>query len=299
VIKEQPLEVSIIIPLLDHADELLRCLRALDAQTYGRGRFEVVVVSNASETPLDSLIEQFSFARCIREPKPGSYAARNRGVEASRAEIIAFTDADCAPESTWIERGVRAIRHLAVLGSVAGKIELTFHHPTERTTAELFESVLGFRQKAYVEWGFGATANLFTTRATIARVGPFDERLMSGGDAEWGHRLRAQGLTLEYADDVRVFHAARRTFRQLFQKAARVGGGLQQIAEQEGRATVGLLGHAFRELLLLRTIRAHLSDNRLSSIGKKLRFAAVVWAVEFVRTGERYRVHYGGTPRRR
>jgi hypothetical protein len=181
---------------------------------------------------------------------------------------------------------------------VAGKIELTFGDPSKRTAAELFESVFGFPQKTYVEWGFAVTANLFTTRATVTRVGLFDERLLSGGDLEWGHRLRALGLAQEYADDVRVFHDARGTLGELLEKSVRVAGGVQQMAEQRGRGTAGLLGHAVRQLVLLRAIRAHLSDERLGTFGRKLRFAGVVWLVELVRILERYRVHYGGTPRR-
>jgi hypothetical protein len=34
------------------------------------------------------------------------------------------------------------------------------------------------------------------------------------------------------------------------------------------------------------------------STRRKLKFAAVVWIVDLLRTVERYRVHYGGTPRR-
>ena len=292
---ERP-DVSIIIPVFNQPNELLRCLRALEAQTYRDRRFEVVVVDNGSDPSVGQLTEPFSFARCIREPKPGQFAARNRGIEASRAELLGFTDADCVPADNWLERGVRAVQRLTGPGSVAGKIELTFHDSKKRTAAELFESVLGFRQKTYVEWGFCATSNLFTTRATMDRVGLFDERLMSGGDAEWGRRLRAHGLAQEYADDVRVFHDARRTLGQLCQKAVRVAGGVQQTAEQEGRGTAGLLDHAIHELVRLPTSRAHLSDERLGTIGRKLRFAGVVWVRELVHTIERYRVHYGGRP---
>jgi GT2 family glycosyltransferase len=292
---ERP-DVSVIIPVLNQADELMRCLHALEAQTYRNGRFEVVVVDNGSDPPIGQLNEHFPFVRCIREPKPGSYAARNRGIEASQAELLAFTDADCVPADTWIERGIRAVQRLSAPGSVAGKIELTFHDPRKRTAAELFESVFGLPQKTYVEWGFGATANLFTTRATMDRVGLFDERLMSCGDAEWGHRLRPQGLAQEYADDVRVVHGARLTLGQLFQKAVRVAGGVQQTAEQEGRGTAGLLVHAFQRLVKLQAIRAHLW--KFGTISDKLRFAGVVWVHELVHTFERYRVHFGGKPRR-
>lgn len=286
--------VSIIIPVFNQGAELLRCLAALSGQTYHGSRFEVVVVDNASDRPVAPLTQAFPFARCVREPKPGSYAARNRGIEASRGEILGFTDADCVPAANWIERGVCAVQRLAGAGMVAGKIELTLHDPGKPTAAELFESIFGFPQDTYVKWGFGATANLFTTRATVDKVGLFDDSLMSGGDMEWGQRLRSRGLVQEYADDQRVSHSARRTLGQLLRKSVRVAGGVQQVADRRGQGTAGLPVHARQQLVQLQRIRANLSDERLDSVSRKLRFAAVVWLVELSQTLERYRVHCGG-----
>jgi GT2 family glycosyltransferase len=292
-------DISIIIPVFNQRESLHRCLRALAAQTYPCSRFEVVVVDNESSSPVADMVESFPFARCIRERKPGSYAARNRGIVESRADLLAFTDADCVPTKTWLERGVRTIRGLPGAGGIGGRIELTFQEAQQRTAAELYESIFGLRQERYVGWGFAATANLLTTRNTFNRVGLFDERLMSGGDVKWGHCVRAQGLSLNYAGDVCVVHPARRTLRQLCQQTVRVAGGLQQIAEEhQGGTTAGLLLNAVRELILLRSIRTHISDDILGAIDQRVRFACTVWMVELVRTLERYRVHYGGTPRR-
>jgi glycosyltransferase involved in cell wall biosynthesis len=292
-------DISIIIPVFNQGESLERCLHALGTQTYPRGRFEVVVVDNGSDSPVAEMVESFPFARCIREPKPGSYAARNRGIVESRADFLAFTDADCLPTATWLERGVGSIRRLPRYGGVGGRIDLIFQEAQRRTAAELYEGVFGLRQERYVGWGFAATANLFTTRNTFERVGLFDERLMSGGDQKWGHCVRAEGLSLNYADDVCVVHPARRTLLQLCQQTVRIAGGLQQIAEERNRGTAaGLLLSAVQELILLQSIRAHISDDTLGSIDQKLRFAGVAWVVEFVRALERYRVYFGGTPRR-
>lgn len=290
--------VSIIIPVFNQGEELLRCLRALEAQSYPRNRFEVIAVDNGSERPLCPLIERFSFARCIRELKPGSYVARNRGIQAARGELLGFTDADCVPASSWIERGVRAVRALPGAGMVAGKIELTLLNPSSPTAAELFEVVFGFPQETYIGWGFGATANLFTTRATVDQVGLFDEQLMSSGDLEWGHRLRSQGLAQVYADDVRVSHAARSTLRQLREKSLRVAGGIQQLADRHGLSTLRLFARTSKQLIQMGRIRAHINHEQLGGFKRKVKFVAVVWIVELSQTLERFRVHFGGTPRR-
>ena len=290
--------VSIVIPVFNQATDLARCLAALERQTYPADRFEVIVVDNGSDEPIGPVAERFSCVRAISEPAPGSYAARNRGIEASRAEILAFTDADCVPADDWVERGARAVQRLSGAGMVAGKIELTFPDPDKRTAVELFETVLGLPQELFLTWGFGATANLFTTKATIDRVGPFDARLMSGGDMEWGQRVRALGLAQQYGPDVRVFHPARRTLHQLWKKSIRVAGGYQQVADHRGEGTSGILTDAVRQLIRLDQIRAHIADPRLGTIGRRLKFAAILWLVELLRLFERYRVHRGGRPSR-
>ena len=84
---------------------------------------------------------------------------------------------------------------------------------------------------------------------------------MSGGDMEWGQRLRARGFSQVYADDVRVSHPARRTLGQLFRKSIRVAGGVQQVADQRGMASTDCLSHAKRHLIQLRRVRNNLSTD--------------------------------------
>ena len=103
---------------------LLECLRGLGRQTCQDG-FEVVVVDNNSDEPIGDLMAPFPFARAVQEAKPGSYAARNRGIDASRGALRGFTDADCVPAADWIERGVAAIRRLPEGGLIGGRIDLT------------------------------------------------------------------------------------------------------------------------------------------------------------------------------
>ena len=290
--------VSIIIPVFNQARELAGCLAALERQTYPADRFEAIVVDNGSDEPIGPVVARFPCARPIAEPAAGSYTARNRGIEASGGTILAFTDADCLPAPQWIECGVKAVQRLPGAGMVAGQIAMMFHDPGKATAVELYESIFGLPQDLFLAWGFGATANLFTTRTTIEQVGLFDERLMSGGDMEWGQRLRALGLAQEYAPDACVSHPARRTFAQLWKKTIRVAGGLQQVAERRGQGIRELPTDAMRQLILMRHIRAHLADERLGTLNRRLAFATVAWLVELLRIAERCRVHWGGRPAR-
>lgn len=282
--------VSIVIPVLNDSQALLTCLRALSRQTFERRAFEVLVVDNGSRPPVGNLATDFPFVRVLREEKPGSYAARNRAVIDAQGAVVGFTDADCVPESDWIEQGVAAILRLGD-GMVGGPIEITVDDPSKPKAAELYEVIFGFPQATYIQSGFAATANLFTSRDTLARVGAFDERFKSGGDAEWGQRLRAMGLAQVYSDPVRVRHPARRTVTALLRKVVRVASGGQQLAEHRHEGTQGLRQYAWRQIVKLTRIRANISNPWLDGFGRKVRFGALVWTVDVVRTAVRYSIH--------
>src|SRR4051812_27832091 len=94
--------VSVIVPVFNQSEPLRACLRALNGQTSPRARFEVIVVDNGSTDPVSVPTGSHSTVRVEGESKPGSYAARNRGVAIARGSVIAFTDADCVPAADWV-----------------------------------------------------------------------------------------------------------------------------------------------------------------------------------------------------
>lgn len=288
--------VSVIIPTFNQHSELARCLAALSRQTYPAHRFEVIVVDNDSKPPLAQ--DDVPYVRLVRERKPGSYAARNRGILTARGDVLAFTDADCIPRADWIEQGVAAVECIGARGIVGGRIDTVVRDLDRPTAAEIVDSVLAFPQERYVAAGFAVTANLFTTKATFDRVGHFNETLMSGGDVEWGGRVRQDGLPIVYAAEVAVSHHARRTVGQLWRKSRRVAGGVQQIAQRRGRGTRDIATQALQQLILLRRIREHLNHHALVTLDRKLKFAATVWSVDLLHTLERCRVQLGGTASR-
>ncbi len=222
--------VTVIIPAYNDRERLVRCLECLENQTYPSDRYEVLVVDNASDEPIVQLVEPFVRARALFEAKQGSYAARNTGIEQACGEVVAFTDSDCLPQSDWLEAGVRLLTQREGIGLVAGRIEVFCKDPRRPTGAELYDSVLGFPQQRFVEEsGFGATANVFTFKQVIDRVGPFNRQVKSGGDSEWGWRVGAGGFAVIYGDDVVVRHPARETVAELTRKSRRVQKGIKDL----------------------------------------------------------------------
>ncbi|MDY6937728.1 MAG: glycosyltransferase family A protein [Cyanobacteriota bacterium] len=225
--------VSVIIPVFNDVEALETCLRFLARQTYPHEFYEIIVIDNRSDRDIKGVVDRFERVVYSYESCPGSYIARNRGLSIAKGEVIAFTDSDCIPESDWIDRGVAALTQTENCGLVAGKIETCFHNPDRPTPVELYDKILAFPQKNYLEkTHFGVTANLFTFKQVIDTVGAFDEALKSGGDYEWGQRVYQAGYRQAYGEKVRVSHPARSTFSQLSKKIGRVVKGQYDLQEK-------------------------------------------------------------------
>ena len=100
-------DVSVIICTHNRRARLLRACAALSHQAYPPGRFELIVVDNASEDDTAEAIDQFRRAspfacRRIAEPALGKSRALNAGAAAARGALLAFTDDDCEPQPAWL-----------------------------------------------------------------------------------------------------------------------------------------------------------------------------------------------------
>lgn len=236
--------VSVIIPLYN--DPRIRLtLDALLQQTYPPDAYEILVVDNGSQDDSPALVQSYDLAQVkllTEHDRQGSYAARNTGLAAAKGEIIAFTDSDCIPASDWLAAGARRLGSRPNVGLVAGRIDLFVADPERPTLAEQYELITAFNQKRNVAQDyFGVTANLFTYAAVVLAVGPFDPRLQSGGDFEWGQRVYRTGYAQLYADDVIVRHPTRRTVRQLVRKVVRTASGGYDLTVRYGLKRQGFL----------------------------------------------------------
>jgi glycosyltransferase involved in cell wall biosynthesis len=180
-------------------------LRALDAQTLPRERFEVVVVDDGSRDETASIAETWAAEDCarrrlIRGAGNGPGSARNLGIRSSRGAWIAFTDSDTMPAPEWLERALAALRrHGAV--ALEGAVE---PWPPES---------IGPRTHQVVNrnGGLYMTANMIYRRDLLEELGGFDERFTEPflEDSDLAFRVMDSGHEIPFASDVRVRHHVR------------------------------------------------------------------------------------------
>lgn len=214
--------ISIIIPTYKDWERLSLCLNALNNQTIPKDQFEIIVVNN---NPSDSPPDQFFFpenCRLIVEKKPGSYAARNSGLQIASGKIIGFTDSDCIPDKDWIKNATLFFSNNKDCSRIAGRIEL-FYKSNHLTTAELYEKVYAFKQDFAASIGSCVTGNMFTYKHVFEYIGPFRDDLLSGGDHEWSLRAQKRNFKIVYCENVLIKHPARLKMSELVKKSKRTG----------------------------------------------------------------------------
>jgi glycosyltransferase involved in cell wall biosynthesis len=299
--------VSVILPVYcprgQGLDELAECLGRLSGQTWPRDQTELIVIDNGCPG-IERVLAPHPHVRLVREEQPGSYAARNAGLRIARGEVLAFTDADCLPEPGWLACGAAGVADGQPTSVVTGPIRLvTPRPPGVSPTAYLYSAALSFVPKgAHPTGGFGATANLIVRRATMDAVGPFDASFKSGGDWDWGRRAAELGFRTRFDPELCVGHQARPTVGSILRRELRLAGGNQMHQNRRGPAS---RVRRVRDLLyseLRGDLRWAMHQLRKAShsepVSTRLSAAALVVAVQTLRTAERLRVMLGGAARR-
>ena len=96
--------VSVVIIVRNMQDTIGTCLKSIIKQNIPESKYEIIVIDNNSTDKTREVAKQYP-VKLLIEDKVGNFGgARNRGVEVSNGEIIAFIDADCVAERDFLER---------------------------------------------------------------------------------------------------------------------------------------------------------------------------------------------------
>jgi GT2 family glycosyltransferase len=223
-------ELTIVIVSHNTKAELEHCLRSLQ-QHPPRMSHEIVVVDNASQDgSADAVRSQWPGVHVIAlERNIGFAAANNRGIRATRGELILLLNSDTIVPEGAIDRlavTLRTLPRAAVVGPQIvdgdGRRELSF--------GRMMSPVAELRQKALVRLGSAArieqltsrdrevdwvtAACLLVSRKDAEAAGLFDERyFMYCEDVDFCAAIRARGGAVYFTPSSQVVHLRGRSWR--------------------------------------------------------------------------------------
>jgi glycosyltransferase involved in cell wall biosynthesis len=117
---------------------LARTLAALQAQTLPQDRWELLLIDNASVSPLSATwpLDWHFRARHIAEPKLGVAAARIRAMREAQADLILFVDDDNVLAPKYAELALERAHAEPALGCFGGQLLPEFEIQPEEWTRQ-------------------------------------------------------------------------------------------------------------------------------------------------------------------
>ncbi|MEO0652009.1 MAG: glycosyltransferase family A protein, partial [Planctomycetota bacterium] len=208
-------DLSVVIPTHGRPRELRQCVLALEQQSLGTDRFEVIVVDDGSATPATEALAGLSPSfplEVLRQNNAGACAARNLGNTRARAGIVVYFNDDALPLTDCLERHLTLQRADREGHAVMGRFPL---HPNVRstpfqhlidTTNLLFAHPL-MKSGVLYHGAAWCTGNLSVRRSVLEASGGFGAGLWFAEDCELGYRLeRDQGLRIRYDRQAVALH---------------------------------------------------------------------------------------------
>jgi glycosyltransferase involved in cell wall biosynthesis len=211
------LEYSIVVPTYQRRDSLARCLKAIAALEFPRGRFELIVVDDGSPAPPADLIASLASldptlqARLVCAAHGGPAAARNAGAHIARGRYLVFTDDDCAPHRGWLQ----AIDHCLAAASgpstvIGGQtLNVLADNPYATASQGIVDFLYDYFGERSTPRQFFTSNNLVIPRDGFIAIGGFDDgfHLAAAEDRDLCERWNVAGGELRFAADVVVDHA--------------------------------------------------------------------------------------------
>jgi glycosyltransferase involved in cell wall biosynthesis len=248
------IDVSVVVPFCNAERWIEACIEGLVSQKYPRSRCEILMVDNNSTDASAAIVRRYPEVRLLAEVKQGSYAARNRGLGAARGDLVAFTDADCAPSHDWLDEVVRAMEDpdiAILLGSreyVGPSFGLSMIAAYENERDAFM--VRSERRQLY----YGHTNNMVVRRAVFDELGPFVES-RRGADTIFVRRCvdRYSCDAVRFSDRVQVRHLEIDRMAKLFHKYLVYGashrgyGHVVEVRPLTYRDRIGLLRKVMRD----------------------------------------------------
>jgi mycofactocin system glycosyltransferase len=204
--------VSVVIPVYNRPQEIQECLASVEALDYPADKIDVIVVDDGSRDHTAAVVRQFDVRLIVQPYNRGQSAARNTGVRAARAEIIAFLDSDCIAGPRWLRDLVPYFQDPRV--ALVGGFVDAYYREKRMDRYEQACSALNMGPQQAMGRGencvfYVPTCNMLVRKDLYLQAGGLDDRLQVGEDVDLCWRLMAAGHHLLYIPRGAVAHKHR------------------------------------------------------------------------------------------
>lgn len=234
--------ISIIIPAKNEEKLIRGCITSLNLLDYPKDKIEIIIVDGLSTDNTMDVAREMG-ATVISNTKQTVSPGRNIGFEKAKGDLIAFTDADCVVDKSWLSNSIKYFEKDKTVACVGGP-NLT---PSDESD---FGKAVGFvfDQPVFAAGSIHARdlnevkevnsipgCNAIYRQSILAKVMPLDESMLTGDDTLLNRKILDFGCRLLYTPDVKVFHYRRPTPGKLWKQFYRYAIGRLQVGKKDKR----------------------------------------------------------------
>lgn len=182
---DQPL-VSFIVPVGPyHVGIVAKAIDSIERQT--ETQWEIIVV-NDSGLSLHDLKKSYPFVRVIETPGGcGASYARNRGIEAAKAPLVSFLDADDELDPEFLQVTLVAYQH------TSRYVYSDWYSREKGGSVSVHETATYAPQEVFRRMSMHSI-NVLIPKSYCMDVGMFDENMHTWEDVDFFMKLAAKGL---------------------------------------------------------------------------------------------------------
>jgi len=203
--------VSVVVCTHNGQQTLGECLARLNTLSYPD--YEVIVVNDGASAACARIAEEHG-ATLIETEHRGLGHARNKGIEASRGEIVAFLDDDAYPDADWLQYVAALLRangHAGVGGpNIPPDDDGFVAECVAAAPGGPIHVLVSDREAEHVPG-----CNMAFRKDVLEEVGGFDERFrVAGDDVDLCWQLQKANRTLGFSAGAVVMHRRRDSVRR-------------------------------------------------------------------------------------
>lgn len=205
--------IALVVSTRNRAKRLDSFFESISRLEYERP-WEIILIDNGSTDGTAERLRNFAALSAVKvtvitELTPGLSKAHNRGWQATKAPIIAFTDDDCYPDSNFL-KVIEILFSDPSLGFLGGRL-LLYDPSDARVSINENPAEILIKPNDFLPAGCIQGANMAFRREALEQIGGFDENIGSGtpfvfGDVDAALRVLASGREGRYDPRLVVYH---------------------------------------------------------------------------------------------
>jgi len=222
--------ISVVIPVKNGGDGLIRCLDGIRAQEVAEEVEIVVVDSGSTDGSVAAARARSALVHEIPAHQFSHGASRNLGAARARGELLAFVSQDAVPvDRQWLSRLTAPLSRDPALAGVYGRqLPNDDATPPEQYFLNFLYGARSRRQSASLDQLSMDTTLFSNVNSAVPRRiwerFAFVQDIIMSEDQEWSRRVLLEGFSIAYEPSAAVRHSHRYTvtgaFRRFFDSGA-------------------------------------------------------------------------------